>query len=320
MKRYSPFLAVFGGYLWLIFATLHPTLPSQKSPLIFYSNQLRDDLKQVTLQALKSAKKSITIQIYGLTDEDVLTLLKKKVDEGVEVAIFYDPSASKSLPQSLPSFPVKTGGLMHRKILVIDERLILLGTANLTSQSLKMHDNLVLGIWDPQFAHFLSASRDDQGNFEVGGCELTTFLLPDFEEKGVNELVGRIGKAQKEIQVAMFTLTHPKIVDRLVGAIQRGVKVSIAIDRYTALGASLKAITKLKMAGAEILTSTGSQLLHHKWALIDSDTLILGSANWTQSAFSRNQDCLLVIDGLKKGEKRQIKRLWKAIAIASEKG
>ncbi len=240
-------------------------------------------------------------------------MLTKKQAEGLHVQIFYDKKASKSLPSHLSAYPVKSGGLMHRKILVIDDSLVLLGTANCTTQSLKMHDNLVLGIWNPELANFLQCSSEELGQFTLNGLPLSAFLLPDFEGKALQALCQRIDGAQKTMQIAMFTLTHPKILEKIITAKQRGVAVSIAIDRNAALGASKKHVEALKTAGVEMHISQGAQLLHHKWALIDEKIFILGSANWTGAAFEKNQDCLLIFDDLTPHHQKKIKKIWKKL-------
>lgn len=315
-----PFLIslIFLGYFGLVFFTLRVSLPSQESPLQFYSNHLRHDLKLVLIQALKRAKTSITLQIYGLTDPDILHLLEQKKKQGVEVTIFHDPHGTKSLPPSLAAYPVKAGGLMHRKIVVIDQTFFLLGTANFTTHSLKMHDNLVLGIWNPSFAHFLQDSIQDYGHFTMDGLEIACFLLPYFGAEALQEISQLIDQAEKEICIAMFTFTHPHLVEKLIAAHARGVKVIVAIDRYTALGASKKALHRLKQQGICLLTSGGSQLLHHKWALIDKEILVMGSANWTASAFTKNQDCLLIIKGLNPLHQKSLDQIWSSIAILSQ--
>lgn len=305
-------MGIFGGYLWLVLSALHPPLPSQAQPVIFYSNQLRDDLKTAVMRALKGAKSSIALQIYDLSDPAILQLLEKKKSEGLEVTISHDKHGH--LPKVLEAQPVKCRGLMHRKILIIDEALILLGTANFTTQSLKMHDNLVLGLWHPELAQFLKGAK---GEFKSG--ELSAYLLPDSEGAALRALGAFIDSATKTIQVAIFTLTHQKLVGKLAQAQKRGVAVSVAVDRYTALGASKKAIEQLQEAGAEVLLNHGSQLLHHKWALIDGQTLAMGSANWTAAAFEKNQDCLLILENLMPDHQKVIKNLWRSVAIASEK-
>ena len=265
------------------------------------------------MHALKKAKTSIVLYIYGLTDPEILTLLKNKQAEGVRVTIFYDKKGSKGLPKSLNAYPVDSQGLMHRKILIIDSSQIFLGTANFTTQSLKMHDNLILGIWDPALAGFFSESIADFHKTQVGNMTITSYLVPN-----LTKLCQVIEEAKESIQIAMFTLTHPQIVQKLCDAAQRGIAVSTAIDHYTAAGASKKAVDQLKSAGVQIYESQGSQLLHHKWAWIDQKTFVLGSANWTAAAFEKNEDCLLILKGLDPNQKKFVNRLWKTLAIASK--
>jgi len=260
------------------------------------------------------------LQIYGLTDPEIISLLKQKKSAGVQVTIFYDSSASKTIPSFLEAHPVKSTGLMHRKILVIDDVLIFLGTANFTTQSLKMHDNLLFGAWNPDLAEFLQTSIAQNGSFWINDIEIQSFLLPDFEKKALSALKETIASAERTIHIALFTLTHPHLIESLIAAKNRGVEVQVAIDRYTALGASKQAVRLLKEAGITILLSQGDQLLHHKWALIDGETLIMGSANWTLAAFTKNQDCLLILKNLEKKEKKNLQCLWKRVAIASKKG
>jgi phosphatidylserine/phosphatidylglycerophosphate/cardiolipin synthase-like enzyme len=74
----------------------------------------------------------------------------------------------------------------------------------------------------------------------------------------------------------------------------------------------------LAKAGVPVAFSRGNQLLHHKWAYIDEDKLISGSANWTKAAFNRNQDCFLVLDRLNQDQKKFMNALWKRISLESQ--
>lgn len=315
-------LLIFGSTALLLFFALFPTLPASNRPLCVYSNQLRDDLKWVLVRALGKAQKTIHLQIYSLTDPDIKELLKRKSSEGVAIEIFYDKKASPDLnrdlaPWGIFCFPMQATGLMHRKIFVIDGRQVYLSSANLTTASLKMHDNVMLGIWNEELAHFCTRSSEAKGTFQIGGAELTLLLLPQAREEALDLLLCKIHSSEKSIRAALFTLTHPKIIDGLIHAKERQVEVKIAIDYYSRRGASKKAVHSLESGGVSVLESLGQQLLHHKWALIDETTLIFGSTNWTQAAFRENQDYLVFLAGLDREQKRSFKNIWQAIARES---
>ncbi len=299
------------GALCVLFFSKHQTLPSSEKPRILYSNQLRDNLHNVFKAAIQRAEKSLHLTIYALTDPEIIQLLQEKAQQGVAVEIHYDPSATEPLPAALNAQPVPLKkGLMHRKILVVDGITSYLGSANFTPTSLKMHDNLVVGLAHTELAHFLQNPKISH----FCSQEKELFLLPSHE--ALVRLATLLENAQKQIRVALFTLTHPRLAEALITAHHKGVDVRVAIDHYTAEGASLKTLEKLQNAGIPLFLSQGAQLFHHKWALIDH-ALVLGSANWTQAAFTYNHDCLLILKKLKHKEKRQLKKLWEIIQLES---
>lgn len=191
---------------------------------------------------------------------------------------------------------------MHRKIAVLDHAQVFLGSANLTTSSLRHHANLVLGLYSPPLAAFLENPTGSCLKFEVAGLPAELYLLPDPQGLGIERLLGLIDGAQKSIRVAMFTLTHPALAAALGRAQRRGVSVCVSVDYYTAKGASRKALAAMEQDGVAIYLSQGRELLHHKWALIDEGTLVMGSANWTTAAFTKNSDFLLFLFSL--GEKQ----------------
>lgn len=289
--------AILVGF-FLIFYSLHVSLPSKNSPIQFYSTSQRDDLKWVLQKALQKAKHSIHLSTYALTDSSILCLLKKKAQRGVDVHLYYHQQNTPTLHQlEAPHFtfhPIQEKGLMHEKIWIIDESWVFLGSANLTYSSLKMHDNSLLGFYSPPLAEVLLRSRPEDFSIDIGGKKLRYFSLPS--RKALPHLLETLDQAKKCVVLSLFTFTHPLIVEKLITLHERGIQIILNIDSYTARGASQKALTPLAEAGIQATLSKGPQLFHHKWALIDNTTLILGSANWTQAAFSKNRDFIIFLN------------------------
>lgn len=299
-------------YTFLIKAALTPFLPSQTSPLILYSNQNRDDLRLIFKKSFDQALRSIDIWMYAATDSLLLAQLEKKAHEGINVAVHFDKKGgTPPLPSSLHPHVVKSKGLMHRKIVILDDHTVFLGSANLTTSSLQLHDNLSVGLYDSNMARFLKSPIGKTYAFTNG----LLWLLPD--PKALTEIEKRIDSATSSIFIAMFTLTQKNLIAALIRAKERGVDVQLAIDRYTARGASKKAVQQLVSSGIKIYLSSGLPLLHHKWAYIDNSNLILGSTNWTEAAFHKNDDLLLFLHSLPKSTLSQIESIISAIKLES---
>jgi hypothetical protein len=65
-------------YFFFIRAALNPSLPSPQNPIVFYSNQQRDDFRLVLQKAFSLAQNSIAITMYAITDEELLKKLYQK--------------------------------------------------------------------------------------------------------------------------------------------------------------------------------------------------------------------------------------------------
>ncbi len=294
----------------------------QTPPFSVYCNECRSDIKKNILSSFRSAKESLYIHVYALTDERTISLLNQKAEEGVQVRIRTDKSNRPFLKGRLsPKVTLLSGkqkGLMHQKIFVIDRRICLLGSANLTTTSLRMHNNMVLKIDSPSFASYLENEMDAHQTAPYRHDEDPFFEywpLPNPEEP-LKKLLSLIEGARNDLFVAMFTFTHPEICRALSEAAARGVHVTVIADATTARGASRKAL--LSLENGDIRKNLGRQLMHHKFALIDDRMLIVGSANWTKSAFAKNNDFLFFSE-VEGSTLRTIKKIKKYLLQESKK-
>ena len=148
-KKLTPPLLLFLIFcicLWALIESVSPHQPDSTQPPRFYSNQTQQDLRLTLVDAIRKAKSSIHLVMFGLSDPAIMAALSRKE---IPLTVYYDPSASPNLFSSLSNaelHPVRGHGLMHQKILILDKETIFLGSANMTTASLTMHDNLVIGL------------------------------------------------------------------------------------------------------------------------------------------------------------------------------
>jgi phosphatidylserine/phosphatidylglycerophosphate/cardiolipin synthase-like enzyme len=301
-------------------------LPACNHPVELYSNQAQDDLSNLHLTAIKSAKQSVTLVIYSLIDQQIIAALQEKCHEGIPVHIVCDAKASLGIGRKLQGANIVkriSQGLMHQKILIIDQKHIVLGSANMTHDSLRVHGNLVMALENPPLAELMTAkilSMDEEGKhtplmnqkFKSGGQDIELWELPD-DQEAANRVIQLLRTAKKTIKVAMYTWTRRDFTQELINAANRGVKVEAVIDRYSGKGASAKIVEMLERGGIPVHLSTGQGLLHYKFAYIDEKILINGSANWTAAAFKDNDDCFLVIQPLTSQQKNKMNDVWKNV-------
>jgi len=87
----------------------------------------------------------------------------------------------------------------------------------------------------------------------------------------------------------------------LCGAARRGVKIKVLLNIESMGHAITKINTRtaqhLQQHGIEIKWGQVGILTHAKMMIIDDEIMVLGSHNYSKSAFSRNQEASIIVSG-----------------------
>ncbi|HEX8324740.1 MAG TPA: phospholipase D family protein [Tepidisphaeraceae bacterium] len=109
-------------------------------------------------------------------------------------------------------------------------------------------------------------------------------------------VVYQVGRAKNKLDIAAYSITHVRIAKAVIDAHRRGVTVRVVMDTAQAAGRYSSATT-LFNAGISVRIDTASGLMHHKIAIIDGQTILTGSFNWTKGGDESNAENLVVMEG-----------------------
>lgn len=309
-----------------------PAFPQGGTPLV-YTNHNNDDLRELFRAAIDKAESSVLLIVYSLTDSTIIDALNQKSMEGVAVKVITDgkavPFVQRNLNPKIDLLKRFGKGLMHLKILVVDHKLVWIGSANMTKESLRIHGNLVLGMENPALAAMIKEKAN--GICEEGPCspvshqtfplehdqQLQFWFLPDNRD-GARSVIKMIDTAKKTIKVALFTWTRKDFAEAIAKASDRGVKVETVIDYTASQGAGAEIVQYLKKRGVPVRISQSDGLLHHKTMIIDDNILVNGSANWTKAAFTQNDDFFITLAPLTLEQQIKLKQMWEVILNESK--
>jgi len=136
-----------------------------------------------------------------------------------------------------------------------------------------------------------------------------------FAERTNGVIAATVGPATRSIDVALFVFSEQAIADAMETAHRRGAKVRVLVDpsflaRDYSEALDLLGVT-LRRRTCELepnqrpwnppITTVGSpelpmgDLLHHKFGLVDGQTVVTGSHNWSAAADRLNDETLLVV-------------------------
>lgn len=128
---------------------------------------------------------------------------------------------------------------------------------------------------------------------------------PDCE----NNIIKQMDQAHY-VDIAVYSITNPAIVDSILAAHKRGAKVRVITDRGQAKGKG-SLVGKIRDAGIPVVTNVKHKIEHNKFAVFDGKHIVTGSYNWTTNASKFNSENCLFFDQPDKEYSERFKYLWK---------
>ncbi|TFB13302.1 phospholipase D family protein [Filobacillus milosensis] len=156
---------------------------------------------------------------------------------------------------------------------------------------------------------YKSSRQNDQMNMiEVKSNDGEDTIKLDYAFTKTNQkpdqiLKNLIDQAKETIDLAVFTFTDKGILQSIIQATNRGVKVRLITDRKQSKNAygQDEVLEKLTHAGVPIKENCHDGYMHLKITIVDSSVISVGSYNYTKAARNKHDEILVVIKNKKVG-------------------
>lgn len=275
------------------------------------------------LDSIDQAQKSIYIEMYIFSPDTVRThdfigKLKNKAKAGVSIVIIVDAYGSnilkdkieKSLQHSDIEFIFFSHWLrhIHRKILIVDEKIAFIGGVNIGKRfrhwndlEIKLHGRIVKRILKSfAYTYVMAGGKNIRIlNYRKRKhvAKLKFWLLDHSPIKNIYTLkkhyIEKITGAKKSIQIATPYFTPPRwLISLLDDAARRNVRVEIIIPKkvdweiMTVL--NYRYMRSLHLLGIHFYLS--KKMNHSKILIIDNEEVLIGSQNIDFFSFSLNTE------------------------------
>ncbi|MBB6669631.1 phospholipase D family nuclease [Cohnella nanjingensis] len=140
-----------------------------------------------------------------------------------------------------------------------------------------------------------SLAGDKPSTAAVSGPQLE-WAFTQADQHPEEQLIQVIKGARRTLEVAIYSLTYPNIVQALKDAKKRGVEVRLMTDHIQSGGKTQKeALKLLGSAGIPIKINRHSGLMHLKMTVADREVATTGSFNYSKAASTTNDEMLVVI-------------------------
>jgi phosphatidylserine/phosphatidylglycerophosphate/cardiolipin synthase-like enzyme len=277
------------------------------------------------LAGLTSAKSSIHMFMYRVTDPQILSALIDAKSRGVDVKVILDKNSAEHEKPNGPSTILTEGGvevrrssakfsISHGKTFLVDGERAYIMTLNLTKiasvvrdAGLITGDEEVVGYLEKLFqADWKNANED--GDVTPDSIPENLVISPVNASEKLQDL---IDSAKSELRLVVENLSYQEIIDELIEAHQRGVHVEVLLPRCN-MGESefnLPAAQKLDAAGIDVRLMPGPETadmpyIHQKSIIADDSRAFLGSENDSYNSIVCAREIGILFD-----EARQIRQL-----------
>ena len=107
-------------------------------------------------------------------------------------------------------------------------------------------------------------------------------------------IVAALGAARQTVLVQAYSFTSAPVAGALKAAHDRGVDVRVVLDR-SQRSERYTGATYLQHAGIPVWIDSAHAIAHNKVMVIDGETVVTGSFNFTKAAEEHNAENLLVL-------------------------
>lgn len=278
-----------------------------------------DQTEEHVLAQLGSAQTSIRLAFFNLRLEGVRDLLIAKHTAGVDVEVVLDLDvqalsyntmgdelSAAGVPVVLADNDSAAEATMHNKVAIIDDHLVMTGSANYSFTGLNVSDEDLLTFddsdlaarYDAEIDEIVAASGDVESTPYTGDPPLQAWMGP--EDDLYDKAVALLDGAQNTALVAMFQVNATPLVDAMLDAKTRGVNVIAVVDEKQATQTGEDADETLIAAGIPVVLAlnTGNMVaeMHSKFVVVDHQTVMMGSFNWTNLGSFFNDENAVIID------------------------
>ncbi len=308
---------------------VHFTNPLAGLPLMNRLDAQANGLDRALIGLIDAAAQKIDIALYRLTLEFVVDALARACNRDVRVRVVSEneealrnPSVYQRL-QALSCVALRTDALadqrpgrfpslMHHKFAVFDEKIVWTGSLNWGERELYYDANNIIILDDPRLARLYTQEFEEMfergrfseekyggrvftrlSTYDLGGVRVGVYFTPSGAPQKI--VLSAIQQAKRTIQIAMFAFTDDLIMKALAEARARGVQIEAIWDYRGWERFEDSEMDDALYLGIGVVDALPG-LVHHKFAIIDGQTVITGSTNWSDSGFFRNDENLLVIE------------------------
>jgi cardiolipin synthase len=264
--------------------------------------------------AISAAKQSIWLEIYILSDRNVIRSLEEAANRGIDVRVMLEPhpfggggspartmdqlrAAGAKVQESNPGF-----ALTHEKGMIIDNSTVYIMTSNFSRSALGGYsgsngfNNREYAIVDtnPQDVQAVTAIFQADWNRTTAQFNNPNLVVSPINAR--NSFIALINSAQSTLLVEAEELKDSAIEQALTNAAQHGVQVQVILPAPNGSSGdnNSQGINAIKQGGVQVREDS-HLYMHAKMMLVDGQKAFVGSENISTQSLDQNRELGIIV-------------------------
>jgi phosphatidylserine/phosphatidylglycerophosphate/cardiolipin synthase-like enzyme len=272
---------------------------------------LPDDGATSLMEAVRGARQSVLVEMYMLTAPEAVSAFLAARGAGADVRVllepapYGDPTANEAAYVTLAAAGIdvrwtnRGSGLVHTKLIVLDDATAYVMTLNLTGAGLAGNREYAVADRDPADVGWAAKL------WSIDAIGADSAPAPASESAGSAQLLvsplnaraalgALIDAARSTILLEIEEISDGDLVTRLIAARLRGVATEIVAPASNRSTATTAALDRLATAGV-MVHLLAAPVVHAKAMVTDARWLYVGSMNFTRASLDDNREVGLVL-------------------------
>ena len=261
----------------------------------------------IIVKAIDSAKNSVRLKMYLFTSDAVRDALIAAAKRGVDVRILMElnpyggTTTNVDLFNAVKGTPVKMKWssfdfrFTHEKSLVIDDQIAFIMTHNITSSS--FNANREYGVIVSRAEDVAEIVKVYEADWEKIPIDLKNPRLVWSPINARQKWIELIDSAKISIEIEQNEWIAPEIVNRVVEAAKRGVKVRAIFSPRDPISEddAEPYREQVRQAGGQV-KYIDDPYIHAKMFLVDGQRAFVGSVNVSDNSLQNNRELGIIFD------------------------
>ena len=262
--------------------------------------------REPILTAINNAKQSVHVEVYLLSDQQIIDALIAKKAEGLDVKVMLEEhpfgggkvnvksKAALVAAQVSVQFTNPSYALTHEKSIIIDGNEVFILNQNLTTSAFdknREYDVIDDNLSDAQEVERIFEADWNRTEFTPGDSNL---VLSPINSRA--KLASLIMNAASEIDLEMEVITDREMLTLLENK-SKTAKVMVIIPDFKKIAANEKSARALEDSGIDVRTIS-SPYIHAKLIISDDSKAYVGSINFTSQSMDDNRELGIILSEL----------------------